>query len=754
MTVGVLALVAGLAAGAQRPVVPEPVPVAVESGSAFTPLSPVRVLDTRASGPVGAGRSVTLNLSSRVPATATAVVLNLTGTAATRETFVTAYPTGTARPDASNLNIVAGDTRPVLATVALGTNRGVDLYNRNGTVHVLADLAGYYAPGTGSRYTPLSATRVLDTRSDPPPALGPGASQVVDLTGKVPRSATAVTINLTGVGASAATFVTAWPTGQARPTVSNLNLNARSTRPNLATVALGADRTISLYNLAGTVDVMVDLTGFYTPEYGATFVPRAPVRVFDTRSGSGALGPAARQAMNLDDTWITPNVTAALLNVTGVSPTAATYVAVWAADGRPDGSVSTLNLVPGETAANLAAVAVSTMEPISAYNFRGQTHVIADLAGVFVTPDTQCAVDCAYTWGSNESWALGTGRRAPGADVVPNRVVGLAGVVDLAGGRGPVRYARLTDGSLWSWGQAPLGQLGGGWSAVGWSAVPTPVSGLTDVTSVAAGRFHAVASRSDGTAWTWGMTGQSRSDAPVGVPGLTGVVSVAAGDATSYALRGDGTVWAWGDNLDGALGNGSTAGSSATPVRVSGLTSISAVAAADGAGYALRSDGTVWSWGANWSGQLGNGAPCVPATGQGCRSRVPVPVSGLTEVADLAGGGVNGYALRTDGTAWSWGGNKRGTLGDGASCPADAPCVSVVPVRVSGLAGAVDVAAGWGAGYALLSDGTAWSWGENGDGQLGTGSSAELSTVPVRITGLPSARAVTSGGALVTNPNP
>jgi len=404
-----LALVAGLVAGAERAELPAPVPVAVESGSAFTPTSPVRVLDTRATGPVAAGRSVTLNLSTRVPAGASAVVLNLTGTAATRETFVTAYPTGTARPDASNLNIVAGDTRPVLATVALGTNRSVDLYNRNGTVHVLADLAGYYAPGTGSRYTPLSATRVLDTRADPPPALGPGASQVVDLTGKVPRSATAVTINLTGVGASAATFVTAWPTGQTRPTASNLNLNARDTRPNLATVALGADRKISLYNLAGTVDVMVDLTGFYTPEYGSTFVPRAPVRVFDTRTGSGALGPATRQAMDLDHTWVTPNVTAALLNVTGVSPTAATYVAVWAADGRPDGSVSTLNLVPGETAANLAAVAVSTMEPISAYNFRGQTNVIADLAGVFVTPDTPCAVDCAYTWGGNESWALGTG---------------------------------------------------------------------------------------------------------------------------------------------------------------------------------------------------------------------------------------------------------------------------------------------------------------------------------------------------------
>lgn len=143
-----------------------------EQLSTFTPVPPVRVLDTRAAGgKVGPAAAITLDLTNRVPESATAVVLNLTGTEPTQSTFVTAYPTGTGRPTASNLNLVPGETRPNQVTVGLGTGRKVSLFNNAGSAHLVADFAGYYATGSGAKFTTLSPTRVLDTR-EPDAATG------------------------------------------------------------------------------------------------------------------------------------------------------------------------------------------------------------------------------------------------------------------------------------------------------------------------------------------------------------------------------------------------------------------------------------------------------------------------------------------------------------------------------------------------------------------------------------------------------
>lgn len=244
--------------------------------------------------------------------------------------------------------------------------------------------------------------------------------------------------------------------------------------------------------------------------------------------------------------------------------------------------------------------------------------------------------------------------------------------------------------------------------------------------SVAAGSMHSVAVDEDGDVWTWGNNGlgqlgvglmPSLSASPVQVTGLSNIVAVAAGDGHNLALASDGTVWAWGYDSSGQVGPNGTSDPLApqrTPVSVTGVADAVAIAAAGAQSLALLGDGTVMAWGINVDGELGQGDF---TTG----SATPVVVAGLSDVVAIAVGGTNagGHALavKQDGTVWAWGKNSSGQLGDAGNMNAHN-----TPYQVPGVTDAVSVAAGSAFSLALLDDGTVVAWGANNVGQLGRGS--------------------------------
>jgi Regulator of chromosome condensation (RCC1) repeat len=205
---------------------------------------------------------------------------------------------------------------------------------------------------------------------------------------------------------------------------------------------------------------------------------------------------------------------------------------------------------------------------------------------------------------------------------------------------------------------------------------------------------------------------------PVTVSGLTGDVSVAGGYKSGYAVKYDGTVWAWGFNSLGELGNSSTVDSD-IPVQVTGLTHVTAVAAGLETVLALKADGTVWAWGDGTDGALGNGLLSGSTS-------TPTQVPGLSGVTAIAESTRTGYALHANGTVSSWGLNTYGGLGDGTTTSRASAAL------VTGLSGATAIAAGAYSAYALIAGGTVMAWGLGTTGELGNGvHTSSDSPVPV-----------------------
>jgi hypothetical protein len=390
--------VAGDSIGFGSSISPSGIAADADGGSTFTAVSPARVWDSRLGpgpmGRVGAGQTRDVMIAGAgiggVPVTGvTAVALNVTAVAPSAATFVTAWPTGEAKPLASNLNVPTGDVRANAVVVKVGSGGMVSFNNEAGTVDLIADIAGYYGD-QGSPFTTVSPFRLWDTRFGPGPLNRLGAGQVREVTvagvGGVPHlGVRAVVLNVTAVAPSDATFVTAWPVGEARPLASNLNVPPGDVRANLVIVKTGFFGRISFRNDEGSVDLIADVVGYYGD--GSDFTSATPARLWDSRSGPGPVGPiGAGQTREVTVTGLggvpATGVREVVLNITAVAPSAATYVTVWPT-GETKPFTSNLNVPPGDVRPNLVIVKLGVGGKVSVSNDAGSLDLIADVAGYY-----------------------------------------------------------------------------------------------------------------------------------------------------------------------------------------------------------------------------------------------------------------------------------------------------------------------------------------------------------------------------------
>jgi alpha-tubulin suppressor-like RCC1 family protein len=326
----------------------------------------------------------------------------------------------------------------------------------------------------------------------------------------------------------------------------------------------------------------------------------------------------------------------------------------------------------------------------------------------------------------------GTGSRTT---PLPVQVTALgAHVVQVAAG-GFHTCARKDDGTLWCWGQNNDGELGVADPSQTPSPSPVQVTSLgTGVVDVATSWLHVCARVADGGLWCWGNNfwgdvGDGKThefpDSPMKVATLTGVAGVAAGGNHTCALVGcSRALWCWGNNGDGQLGTGANGVAKPSPVVASAFgDGVAEVATGFWHTCARRQDGTLWCWGYNYDGEVGIDT-------MGNRQASPVQVSELgVSVRQVAAGRWHTCARRSDGTLWCWGNNGSGQLGDGTT---DSPKPFLV--QVTALGTLVTMASANAANTcATKSDGTLWCWGDNASGQVGDGTTDTPKPSPAQV---------------------
>ncbi len=466
---------------------------AASAGSAYRPVTPLRLLDTRTQGgalTAGANRNLQVADTTRVPASATAVVVNVTATDTSSAGYLTVYPTGLPVPLASNLNWERGQTVANLAVVPVGSGYSITIHNAAGSAEVLVDLQGYFAPvasGLGY-YVPLTPARIADTRpqSGEPDAgrtLASNSSlgiQVAGMGGVPAAGATAAVLNVTATDTSGAGFLSVYPAGLAWPGTSSLNWAAGGTVADRVIVPLGAGGKIAVYTNSGPAQVVVDVTGYFTGSATAAgaslFYPVAPRRMLDTRADGGTLRAGQPLVEQLGGVGSIANQASAVVaNLTATGTSAASFLSAGPVTSAP--TTSDLNWSAGATTANLDIATLGRTGDLALYNSSGTADVILDVSGYFVPTGTTSAAPAVCS----------------GMSVAVTNAPTLGGRIDVSAGASCP--SGVTPGYTF-WYQAP----GSSSWQVGSALVGTPSSGYSGSTlSVGTYRVRVWASSQGGT---------------------------------------------------------------------------------------------------------------------------------------------------------------------------------------------------------------------------------------------------------------
>lgn len=365
---------------------------------------------------------------------------------------------------------------------------------------------------------------------------------------------------------------------------------------------------------------------------------------------------------------------------------------------------------------------VSLLLPYMAY---AETSIAAGASHTILVKD-----GTVWTWGRNDYGQLGNGANTD--SYIPSQI-DISNVVSVKCGNSH-SIALKSDKTVWCWGKNNTGQLGDG-TTTG-RETPVSISSLTDIVSIAAGHSHSIAVRgTEKAVLTWGSSvlnqlGYSGENtcsmtpcqrAPLQLFNFADISSVSAGYGHNLAIR-NGEIRAWGYNLRGQIGDGTTSDKLA-PVSVkadasSNFDHTKAIAAGYSHSVALKDDGTVWAWGDNSKGQLGDNT--------NIQRLYPVQVSGLDSVSAIASGEYHVLAIR-NGAVWAWGDNFKGQLGDGTTVQRK------VPTQIPNFSNVIAIAAGGNHSLAVKEDGTLWAWGDNTYGQLGCKTSIAYSSVPIQV---------------------